>query len=141
MAQVLPMRTAIPATLALVVASGCGRTEEAASCVGVPTGWIAPGRGRPVHFVVNEITIQSRQIRWNGVIIDERQLGDYLRQTAGAAPQPVVVFSPDSSDCDFSTRIRSSIEHAYPCHDGSCWLGSRATFEAEPFQRSNGPPA
>ena len=92
-------------------------------------GWAATGRGRPVQIVANQVTLHHRQTRWNNVIVDERRLTELLRQTSAAAPRPVILFSPDPSDCAFSAHIRALIIRAYPCREGYCWLGPRWIYD------------
>ena len=121
------MRAVLACALTLLISSSCS-SREAASCGGMPVGWTATGRGRPVEIVANQVSIHHRQTRWNNVIVDERRLTDLLRQTAAAAPRPALLFSPDPSDCEFSAYIMALIVRAYPCREGYCWLGPRWTY-------------
>ena len=97
--------------------------------------------GRPAYWVVNEVTTDRGEIRWNGVPIDEERLVAYLKLAARMDPVPFLVFEPGNSNCKDAKRVRDLIDRNYPCGDGACGQGARAEFDAAPSKETNRPPA
>ena len=55
------------------------------------------------------------------------------------SPVPFLVFdSGVSPDCSFARHIRDILDREYPCRDGACWQGSKASLEAAPFKAPKG---
>jgi hypothetical protein len=136
------MRTALRICAALLTVSGCSKAEPRRSCVPVLPGWTSPQTGKPVSLAANNVTLAGREIRWNGVRIDERTLASYLRQSAAMNPIPFVIFDPGTSpDCYFATHVRDILEKAYPCREGMCWQGSEAAFKRAPYRSPPDPRA
>ena len=124
LAQYRTMRTAIPATI-VVLLTTLGNSEGAeASCPAVLPGWASPADGQPAHvYGVNIITMVEGKSRWNGVPVDEGKVATYVKLAAKMTPPPFLVFDPQGSNCDDATRMRDLIDQNYPCRDGACGQG------------------
>ncbi len=124
------MRGALCIFLAMFTEGACSKSEAPAACVPVLQGWATPETGKPASVIDNLLTLTGREMRWNGVRIDELTLAEYVRRSAAMQPIPVLIFDPgDPPECSFATKIQAEIDQVYPCRDGACWQGSKAAFE------------
>lgn len=130
----------LPAAITLLSVTGCSKSGPASSCPLVLRGWSTARAGIPVHFISNNVTVEGRQIRWNGVVIDEQTLENYVRTTAKTRPLPFIIFDPQTSDCAYAARLRDLIDSNYPCSDGACGQGSRSAFDRAPYRQTTGSP-
>ena len=98
-------------------------------------GWATEQTGKPVYVIGNTVALNGREIRWNGVRIDEHTLADYLRKMSVMNPIPLIIFDPGKApNCAFARRIRDTLDRELPCRDGLCWQGSKAAFDRAPFR-------
>ena len=130
------------ALLAVFVAiAGCGQRQQPKVCVPVLPGWTTPQIGPRPYLLANNIRIRGREIRWNGVVVDEATLAKYLRLSSELNPRPFVIFDPETRNCAAARRMRDVIDRNYPCRDGACGQGSIEAFRTAPYRMSKGPPA
>ena len=133
------MRRGFTLCLAILAVSGCNEKQAPSICVPVLSGWASPETGKPVHLIANSVTLNGRNMSWNGVAIDEQRLTSYVRQTAAMDPLPFLIFDPGvAPDCSFARHIRDVLDREYPCSDGACWQGSEAELEQTPFKSPKG---
>jgi hypothetical protein len=134
------MRNAFWACLVIIVATGCSKTDAPKSCVPALPGWTTPQTGKPAFLLLaNKVTLSGRDIRWNGVSIDEQTLTDYVRQSAAMSPVPFLIFDPTrTSDCAFASHVRDILDRGFPCREGACWQGTEAAFKRAPYKKYSG---
>jgi len=133
------MRKALLTYAVILVFGGCNKSEHPKVCVPVLSGWMTAQTGKPAYVAANTVTLGGREIRWNGVQIDERTLVSYLRQSRGMNPAPFLVFDPGASpDCSFATHIRDVLEREFPCGEGLCWQGTGAAFKRAAYKNYAG---
>jgi hypothetical protein len=130
------MRTTLSAAILLLAVTGCGEEKPIASCMPALPGWATPETGKPVYSVANFVSVHGREIRWNGVTIDDDRLGIYLRETAAMNPQPFLFFDPQSADCERARQVRDLIDENYPCRAGACGQGARPAFENAAYKQT-----
>jgi hypothetical protein len=118
---------------------GCNERLAQTTCVPALPGWATSETGKPVHLIANTVTLSGRDIRWNGVSIDEQKLVSHARQSSALNPVPFLIFDPGNApDCQYATRVRDILDREYPCRDGACWLGSEAELKQAPFKPYTG---
>lgn len=107
--------------------------EQPHVCVPVLPGWAAPDGTAPM-ITTNTVQVRGRQLRWNGVAVDEATLGRYLQAASKMFPVPFLIFDPETNDCTLAKRVRDLIDRNYPCRDGACGQGTREVFLNPTYQ-------
>jgi len=104
------MRKALIICGAALSSVACNKSEAPRSCLPVLPGWATEQTGKPVYVLGNTVALHGREIRWNGVRIDEHTLADYARQVSVMNPIPFTIFDPgERPDCAFARHIRDRL--------------------------------
>jgi hypothetical protein len=133
------MRKALIICGTALASFACNKSEAPTICVPVLPGWATEQTGKPVYVIGNTVALHGREIRWNGVPIDEQTLADYTRRASVMNPIPFTIFDPgEAPDCAFARHIRDGLDRELPCRHGLCWQGSKAAFDRAPFRTPTG---
>ena len=77
---------------------------------------------------VTSVALTDDEILWNGQQVDQARLKSYLSELAAKNANLVVVFDPQTADCDRARRVRDLIDRNYRCREGLCGQGARGVF-------------
>lgn len=86
-------------------------------CQPLPTGWRKQGCEFGELATVNLLEVRHDRLFWNGDLIDERALRDYIARSLRLSPSPgiALVVDPASSRKQASS-IRRTVAHRFGCN-------------------------
>jgi len=73
-----------------------------------------------LQLLPNIVSLRSRELRWNGMRIDERRLSILLRSAKKLNPLPSLLFKSNYADCAFAHHIERLLKGSYPCSGNRC---------------------
>jgi hypothetical protein len=82
--------------------------------------WVNPATLPGLQLRSNTITLRSRHLRWNGAMVNERQISRYLIAAAKLDPMPPLILKANYKDCPFAAHIERVIAATYPCAAAGC---------------------
>jgi hypothetical protein len=95
-------------------------SAAAGRCVPTLPAWVSPLEQSGLQLRPNTVGLRGRELRWNGMTIDEKQLSAHLRSAAKLNPLPPLVMRSDYNDCAFAHRVERLLKASYPCSGGRC---------------------
>src|SRR5690348_11221479 len=90
-------------------------------CVPILPASVSPYEKGGLQLLPNIVSLRSRELRWNGMRIDERRLSILLRWSAKKLnPLPSLLFKSNYADCAFAHHIERLLKGSYPCSGNRC---------------------